>query len=1144
MADSFKPPKQWQLTENETITSFANWQSNIMYHLSLSDDFGQFLESNWSKKSTQNRGLQAVGNKTALQRNIILERMLALIAQFVPSLLRNDIIKKSTSLNWIWQRIRKHYSFAQSEVNFLKLSNIKRESDERYETFFQRIIAHLEDNLLTVESGLIHDGAAPTSNEEMSPTLERLAVYMWLTLIDERRPAHVSRVYAHDLQTKTFKEIQPQLAEAMDCLLSDLSVQDEIAINYANSRRPRQQSQPFKRREQRNFNSKASNTNKSCILCKSAGRNHQGHDIAGCYFLSRFEKLKIADALAVDVSDDLPQETPETEHFESDQFQVTPESTVQKIQCDSSPYFHAFYQHHPAHIVIDTGATSSLISRSFVKRSGIIIQPTRHSARSVDKSTLKIHGEVKIQLNFGSIPLPVTALVVDTIDCDLLAGVPFCKENDIQVHLKKELITIGSSNFAYGTKPTRQSDIFRAESFILRSDNSHVVLPGEYLEFSSAPLKSYEGEISIEPHRSSPLNGSWPEPDISRVIDGSIRIPNNSGEAISISKSQHFAMIRRVITPSNLPALPQQHHPIPSKQPASSRPTLTSLYSDAVSLDPDNQLDTKQRQSFRNLHRTYDSVFNPEFGAYNDHSGTIRAKVNIGNVEPPPQKGKLPFYKQSNLQILQDEADKLEQLGVLAKPEDVNVDVEYVSPSFLTEKPSGGYRLVTAFNNLGQYTKILPTVSNTCDDVLRKLSKWKYLIKADLTKSFFQIPVAKSSMKYLGTVTPFKGLRVYTRSAMGMPGSSEHLHELMCRIFGDLIQQGIVIIIADDVHVVANTIEELLENWGQVLQRLSQNNLCLSAAKTVICLVGTTILGWKWKEGTLSPCIHKTSPLASVKPPSTCTAMRSFIGAFKALARCIPRYSSLVAPLEDSIKGMQGQQKIDWTDELKTQFLRCQEAVNSPTTITIPRPEDKLTLTTDASPVNQGLAATLYLDRDGKRHIGGFFSFKLKSHQVGWLPCEHEALAISTAVHHFAPYIRDSHHPTQVLTDNEPCVDAYRRLRQGKFSTSSRVSTFLATLSEFNVEVCHISGSSNRSSDFGSRNPNECHDKSCQVCKFVQETLNSVVRQLSVDDILSGSARMPFSNHHAWHAAQQDCPSLRRTFAHLQNGTRPARKMR
>ena len=83
--------------------------------------------------------------------------MLQYIAQHAPVFLRGDIVKNSTSLKWIWQRIRRHYSFDQSEVNFLKLYAIKREAEERYETLYQRIIAHLDDNLLTVESGILDD---------------------------------------------------------------------------------------------------------------------------------------------------------------------------------------------------------------------------------------------------------------------------------------------------------------------------------------------------------------------------------------------------------------------------------------------------------------------------------------------------------------------------------------------------------------------------------------------------------------------------------------------------------------------------------------------------------------------------------------------------------------------------------------------------------------------------------------------------------------------------------------------------------------------------------------------------------------------------------------------------------------------------
>jgi len=253
-----------------------------------------------------------------------------------------------------------------------------------------------------------------------------------------------------------------------------------------------------------------------------------------------------------------------------------------------------------------------------------------------------------------------------------------------------------------------------------------------------------------------------------------------TGEAFSLSKSQHFAMIRRVVTPQDLPMFDHPHQLTPPKSSTHSALIHHAFLMLFNSILTSNS--TTNSGSFQNLHKNYDWVFNLAFGAYIDYSGTIRAKVNHGHAHPPPQKGRLSFYKQSNLQILQEKADKLEQLGVLAKPEDVNVDVEYVSPSFLTEKPSGGNRLVTAFNNLRQYAKILPTLSTTCNDVLRKLFNWKYLIKADLTKSFFQIPAAKTSMKYFGTVTPFKGLRVYTCSAMGMFGSSEHLQELMCRI--------------------------------------------------------------------------------------------------------------------------------------------------------------------------------------------------------------------------------------------------------------------------------------------------------------------------------------------------------------------------
>ena len=216
---------------------------NLLYHISLNNDFACFLEGEWQKKSVANHGLQADGNevadvrdrKTAAQKGILLDRLLGIVAQFAPSLLRNDILRNSTSMSWIWKRIRKYYSFSQSEANFLKLASIHRKDDERYETLYQRLLAHLEDNLLTTTCGLTHDGAAPAANEELSPTAERLAVYLWLILIDQRLPLHVARVYSHELQSMTLKDLQPRLSENMDSILQDLNAQEEVRVMYSKS---------------------------------------------------------------------------------------------------------------------------------------------------------------------------------------------------------------------------------------------------------------------------------------------------------------------------------------------------------------------------------------------------------------------------------------------------------------------------------------------------------------------------------------------------------------------------------------------------------------------------------------------------------------------------------------------------------------------------------------------------------------------------------------------------------------------------------------------------------------------------------------------------------------------------------------------
>lgn len=204
-----------------------------------------------------------------------------------------------------------------------------------------------------------------------------------------------------------------------------------------------------------------------------------------------------------------------------------------------------------------------------------------------------------------------------------------------------------------------------------------------------------------------------------------------------------------------------------------------------------------------------------------------------------------------------------------------------------------------------------------------------------------------------------------------------------------------------------------------------------------------------WQLGTIRAKKHCISTLSSCDPPQTVTALRSFIGAYKALYRVVQGTSQLLAPLDYVVVGNDPNDIIVWNDELLAAFQKAQEALTTNKAITLPRPSDQLWIVTDGALRKYGLGATLYVERSRKPILAGFFSAKLRPNQRQWLPCEIEALTIAAAITHYIPYLIQSTLPACILTDSKPCVQAYEKLCRGEFSASPRVSTFLSTASRF-----------------------------------------------------------------------------------------------
>lgn len=209
-----KAPRLWALTENKTITSFEAWRSNMAYSMSLNPDFVEFCSADftWSKKrkGVVNSGLQAMGNRTAAQRVAALEVMLQQIVCWAPHVAGSCITKTATSLNEVWQVIRKYYGIQQNGSYLSSWAEFILEPGESYENLYHRLYSFVEDNLLERHDDRTHHGEQAQEDEEISQSFESVLVIHWLYIIHPLLPRAITNRFATELRNKTIASIKDQ----------------------------------------------------------------------------------------------------------------------------------------------------------------------------------------------------------------------------------------------------------------------------------------------------------------------------------------------------------------------------------------------------------------------------------------------------------------------------------------------------------------------------------------------------------------------------------------------------------------------------------------------------------------------------------------------------------------------------------------------------------------------------------------------------------------------------------------------------------------------------------------------------------------------------------------------------------------------
>ena len=799
-------------------------------------------------------------------------------------------------------------------------------------------------------------------------------------------------------------------------------------------------------------------------------------------------------------------------------------------------------------VTIDEGAEMNILSAEIARKSNVPITHTQQGASSADGGGLKVIGQTLVSLsiiaNFQGAEVELhlgRVVVVEGLEADVLLGEPGKLDNDLwtratekKVYIKRHGQILSTNYHAMGGGKDSYG--------VARLTRSQVVAPGQSVNVEvPAELRNCD-EVLVNARKE---DEKWFEPRIRRVTRGVVNIKNTSDKEISLKRGKPFGEFRST-KEENLPRVSRvvteddkgfRYRKFGKKRD----PGVSYLHETKV--DPDGVMTEQWRTKFKELLQEFDEVIDPAPGKYNGKFGECNTLINFTDTPPPIEKVYTPAYSREMQKTLADKMDKLIEWGVLVKADDIGVSVEHISASLLVPKTDGdGFRMVNDLSRLNTFIGKEPATSPSMQDVKNAIARKKHVAHLDLSNYFYQGGMRRQDAQFLGVIHPFNGLYVYVCEPQGLRNASEHAYERLGRIFGDMVREDRMTRHADGLHVLGDTEEELYINLREVLSRIQQCGLTLKPSKVEVGPINSVLFGWRLEGSRWVPTEHTTSALASCEKPTTVKKMRSFLGAFKQFTDLVPGYAPLLHPLEAAQAGRGSAEKIEWTDDLSKAFAAAQKATGDLEAVSTPRPTDKLHTFSDFSQEKRAVGGKMLIERyeDGKKIwlLAGHYSATIDKAKTKWLPCEGEAAGIKMTLSHFSPWIIENNFFTTHHTDNQPCVQAWNRLRKGAYSNSSRIASFLSELSMLPVNIIYRAGKEMHTSDFASRNPVQCNTPgTCQICKFANEIevigdKSALIRSVSVEDIKSGRSVLPLTQRKTWLEVQKKDSAIEK-FRHL-----------
>ena len=869
---------------------------------------------------------------------------------------------------------------------------------------------------------------------------------------------------------------------------------------------------------------------------------------------------------------------------EPEPFQFDPSPTLRRLTPIPSQILTLFNKDKPFHITLDTGATVSFIKQSYALAHAIPIKPNNQLALLADdKTRMASLGEIDTQLTRGPITARLRALVMENLQADCFGGTTFHYDNDVQSRIKSRQIKLHNRYVIQQTNehlplPHSLNNLTllsgRPGHSFLQFNRLSAVLPGENIsiQFKDNLLPSPD-IVTIQPLDNKQF---WP-PQICPVVNNNVIYSNETTKPLVADKNSKFLCL-----PATLGHIPLEQQPTINKPKG--QPQITTNPELIIKNNTNSKLITPNQSSLlEDIHKKYSRVFNSDIcKPYNGAAGKFQVALNFKTEQKPESKVcAVPIYNHKTADLQQQVMDSLEEQGVLVDPSDHDVQVRKLSPSFILQKARAKHkkledcnideiRWVVGFNSLNDDLLPKPSRPTSGRNVLTFLAKHKFHIHADLFNSYFQIPVRKRDWQWLGVRTPFKGTKVLTRSGQGLLNSETELDELVAKVLGNELQQGICHVERDDIIIGGSSTSEAINNWEIILSKLHESNLKLSPKKVKIFPEDIEVFGHRIKNGEVLPSDHIITSLGktSVDNLKTAKQINSWKGLYKTLLSSLPNLAMFMDPFDKATAGKSPRDTITWTPQLLSSYNLAMSHLDKVSKLTLPRPEEQLILMPDGARVPGGIGWALFVQRiiDGKPSLFPvqFYSAKIKEYMCKWLPCEIEGVASSMAINACSHWILASTRPTYVTPDCKAVVEAVERMRHGKLSRNPRLQAILISINRRPVIFLHSSAKTGQHTiaDHASRLDITCGSKDCVVERFLEQIPDNIqcmsqsVQEFSdlfkdsepciiaatapeIIDLLANQNQLPLGNTDLWKSIQNSDKDLSQVQELLSTGDSP-----